>query len=165
MKHYRFDPLARGRTGSWQSYDPFATNPVRRSALAVAVSGAILFVPGILFGYEAASLVILSCGWLAAAVLAFSVPVLILSSIEEGWRQVARRLQPTIYELELSPRVYSLLRRHGFESISRIDRTPDSVLLMLSNFDARALAEVRRAISLWKYRRWQDAGFPVNGYD
>jgi hypothetical protein len=31
--------------------------------------------------------------------------------------------------------------------------------------EARRLREVRRAVSLWKYRRWQEEGFPATGYD
>ena len=30
--------------------------------------------------------------------------------------------------------------------------------------DARGLQEVRRAVTLWNYRRWQERGFPVRGF-
>jgi hypothetical protein len=31
--------------------------------------------------------------------------------------------------------------------------------------DARGVHEIRRAVNLWKYQRWQEAGFPATGYD
>jgi hypothetical protein len=40
---------------------------------------------------------------------------------------------------------------------------PDAMLLLLSNMDARGVHEIRRAIAVWKYRRWQEKGFPVSG--
>lgn len=149
-------------SGCW---DPFRVNPVRRAALTVLVSGTILIAPPYLLSQGLASLVLLSVGWLAGSVLVFTIPVLIMTGFEEAWRQVARRVYPSIDELDLSPRVYNLLRRHGFASIAQIERAPDPALLVLSNFDARALHEVRRAVNLWRYRRWQDAGFPTTGGD
>ena len=42
---------------------------------------------------------------------------------------------------------------------------PDDGLLLLSNMDARSVREIRRAITLWKYRRWQENGFAATGDD
>ena len=146
------------------TYDPFATNPIRRSAGAVLVCAFILFGAPVVFGSGVASMLLVTCGWLAATVLVFSLPVLVISVLIELWGLLTRRLHPSIGELDLSPRVRHLLYRHGFTSIDAVDRTPDGALLLLSNFDARALQELRRAVNLWKYRRWQDAGFPARGY-
>jgi hypothetical protein len=44
-------------------------------------------------------------------------------------------------------------------TIASVEEAPDAALLLLSNMDARALREIRRAISLWRYRRWQERGF------
>ena len=49
------------------------------------------------------------------------------------------------------------LGRHAFGD--------DEALMMLSNMDARTVREIRRAINLWQYRRWQEAGFPAGGMD
>jgi hypothetical protein len=35
--------------------------------------------------------------------------------------------------------------------------------MLLPNMDPRALHEIRRAINIWKYQRWQEAGFPAKG--
>jgi hypothetical protein len=37
--------------------------------------------------------------------------------------------------------------------------------MLLSNMDHRGLREIRRAITLWKYRRWQEQGFPATGQE
>lgn len=147
-------------SGNQQCYDPFAVNPVRRSTLAVLISAAIVFGPSLLLGSEIASLVLMSVGWFAAAVMIISIPVLVISVVESLWRAGSRRLHPAIDELDLSPHVESLLRRHGFETIASIERASDSTLMLLSNFDARALHEVRRAVSLRGYakrqQRWEE---------
>ncbi|HUZ01356.1 MAG TPA: hypothetical protein VMU89_13480 [Thermomicrobiaceae bacterium] len=151
-----------GTTG--MSYDPFAVNPIRRAAVAVAVCAFILFGGPALLGPRLGSMLLFTFGWLAATVLVFTIPVLIISVAVELWGTLRRRLHPSIDELDLNPRLRHLLQRHGYTSIDGVDRAPDGALLVLSNFDAGALREVRRAISLWKYRRWQDAGFPARGY-
>ncbi|HET9015293.1 MAG TPA: DNA-directed RNA polymerase subunit alpha C-terminal domain-containing protein [Thermomicrobiaceae bacterium] len=146
------------------SCDPFAVNPIRRSALAIAVAGFTLFGGTRVFGPGIGTTLLYTCGWLAATVLIFSIPVLIVSVCAELWTLLRRRTHPSISQLDLSPRVLHLLERHGYTVIDEVDHAPDGALLLLSNFDARALREVRRAVSLWKYRRWQDAGFPARGY-
>jgi hypothetical protein len=139
--------------------DPFAVNPIRRSLGVVAFSAVIFFGP-LLIGGAAAETALLAGGWLGMMGLAFGVPVLVLSVAEEGWRQARVRLDPPIDRLDLSPRLVHVLRRHGYESIAQVERTPDAVLLLLSNMDRRGLSEVRRAISLHRYRQWQERGFP-----
>ncbi len=155
-----------GRAGVGQSdlADPFAEDPVRRSAALVAVSALIVFGP-ILLGGPVATTVMLSVGWLGLTGLVMGLPILVWSLVEEGWSIIQRRLHPPIETLEISPRVAHILRRHGYRAIRDVDVVPDDELLGLSNMDARGLREVRRAISLWKYRRWQEQGFPATGYD
>ena len=160
----RDDAMLRRYGAPGVSYDPFAVNPIRRSAGAIAVAGFILFGGPALLGPGLGSMLLFTLGWLAATALVFSIPVLIVSTAVELWSIVRRRLHPSIDELDLSPRLRHLLQRHGYSSIDEVDRAPDGALLLLTNFDARALHEVRRAVSLWKYRRWQDAGFPARGY-
>ena len=144
--------------------DPFAINPVRRSFGLVLVSGLVVFGP-LALGGAVATTVMLSVGWLAVTGLVMGVPILLWSLAEEGLRMLRRRLQPTVDLLDISPRVIHVLHRHGYETIAEVDQTADATLLMLSNMDPRGLREVRRAISLWKYRRWQERGFPATGYD
>jgi hypothetical protein len=144
--------------------DPFAINPIRRSLLLVAVCCLVIVGP-LPLGAQAVATVMLTVGWLAMSGLAIGMPILLLSLIAEGYRQLRRRLRPTLTQLDLSPRVAHILHRHGYEAIAEIDRAPDDELLLLSNLDKRALHELRRAITLWKYRRWQDSGFSASGYD
>ncbi len=154
----------RTNPGTGYLADPFAINPIRRSAILVVACAAIVFIPWF-FGDELATTVMLSIGWLAMTGLVIGLPVLLLSLGEETVRTVRRRLRPTVDHLEISPRVAHILLRHGYEAIDEVDRAPDAALLLLSNMDARGLREVRRAVSLWKYRRWQERGFPATGYD
>ncbi len=156
------------RAGSWSrsrlasgiptNGDPFAVNPIRRSFAVVAVS-ASLFVGPLLIGGAVAELVLLAVGWLAATGLVFGVPILLWSLADEGWRAIRRRRFPTVDQLDLSPRVRHVLLRHGYDAIDAVDRASDATLLLLSNMDQRGLREVRRAVSLWQYRRWQEGGF------
>lgn len=143
-------------------WDPFAVNPIRRSGLAMLVSAAILCAPALISDQDLAVTLVVTVGWMAGSVFVFSIPVFLVASLEAIWRAIVRRHSPPIDELELGPRAASLLRRHGFQTIAQVERTPDGNLLMLSNFDSSALHEVRRAINIWKYRRWQEAGFPAD---
>lgn len=154
----------RGGVGGSDVVDPFAINPIRRSFAVVTVSALVVFGP-LLVGGTFATTVLLSVGWLAVTGLVMGTPILIWSLVEEGWRLIHRRLCPSVDLLDLSPRVAHILLRHGYESIEAVDRAPDATLLLLSNMDSRGLREVRRAISLWKYRRWQEQGFPATGHD
>jgi hypothetical protein len=62
--------------------------------------------------------------------------------------------------LEVSPRIRHILTRHGYDAIAVVEAAPDAALLLLSNMEARDVRELRRAISLWRYREWQERGFP-----
>ena len=139
--------------------DPFAINPIRRSFTVVTVCTVLVVVP-LLVGGAVAELVLLAVGWLAATGLVFGVPILLWSLADEAWRWGRRRRFPTVEQLDLSPRVRHILHRHGYDAIDAVDRASDASLLLLSNMDARALRDVRRAISLWRYHRWQERGFP-----
>jgi hypothetical protein len=142
--------------------DPFAVNPIRRSFAVVAVTSTIL-LSGLVLGDDATMVVMVSVGWVAISALLLTFPILVWSLAEEGIRRLRRRVSPPVEELGLSARVEHVLRRHGYESIRQVDETDDEALLMLSNMDRRAVREIRRAVSLWRYRRWQAAGFPADG--
>lgn len=144
--------------------DPFAINPIRRSFGLIVLCSVIVFGP-IAIGGTIAMSVMISVGWLGVTGLVIGLPILVWSLAEEGWRLLRRRLRPAVEQLDLSPRVAHILTRHGFQEIVEVDRASDATLLLLSNMDARGLHEIRRAINLWKYRRWQDQGFPAAGYD
>ena len=103
-------------------------------------------------------------GWLAAIVMVLTFPIFLISLIEMAWAYVAGRMYPSVDLLDVSPRVRNLLNRYGYRTIDSVDRTSDDAFLMLTNFDPKALREVRRASSVWHYRRWQDAGFPADWY-
>lgn len=141
--------------------DIFSVNPLRRSAAITGGSWAVVLVPILFLHGELQAAILIGLGWLAAAGIVFVTPIFFWSLAEAGWQRVRWRISPTIDDLDLSPRAYNLLRRHGFETISSVELTSDVSLMLLSNMDARALREIRRAISIWKYRRWQEAGFPA----
>jgi hypothetical protein len=142
--------------------DPFTIDPVRRSATVVTVCLAII-LSAIVTNGDIGTAILLSVGWLAAIGLIFCVPILIWSSIEEAVAIVRRRIHPPLEDLDLPPRVLHILHRHGFETIVAVDRADDALLLTLANMDLRDLQQIRRAISLWKYARWQEQGFPASG--
>lgn len=144
--------------------DPFAENPIRRSATVVGCSVAVL-TAALLAGGDATMLLMISVGWMAMTALIVTVPILIWSLTEEIIRRVRVRIVPHIQELDLSPRVEHILLRHGFLTVRQTHEAEDEALLMLSNMDARGLREIRRAINLWRYRRWQAQGFPTGGMD
>jgi hypothetical protein len=153
--------LLRSRGG--ECNDIFAVNPLRRSFWIVFVCWMMLLVPGLLLHGDWRALALIAGGWLAATGIIMCTPILIWCLVEELWKIARRRLTPSIELLDLSPRAFNLLRRHGLESIAVIEATPDSSLMLLSNMDARAIREIRRSISLWRYRRWQERGFPADG--
>ncbi len=156
----------RSRTAVYSSDtpDPFAVNPIRRSFGLVLVCSVTIFGP-LAIGGSVAMSVMVSVGWLAVTGLVIGTPILIWSLVEEGIDLIRTRLRPTVDQLQLSPRVVHVLTRHGYQEIDAVDNASDTTLLLLSNMDARGLREVRRAINLWKYRRWQDQGFPATGFD
>ncbi len=146
------------------AWDPFASNPIMRSLATFVISAALVIVPMALLDTQLEALLMVSFGWLAIVAMVFSLPVLLISLIEAGWTKLSRRIHPSLDQLDLSPRVRNLLRRYGYESIDHVDQTSDDTFLLLTNFDPMAVRELRRAISIWKYRRWQDAGFPADWY-
>lgn len=153
-------PLAR----SYHSAnDLFAINPLKRSAWIVSVSWALVLLPYYLLDGDFQAIALVAGGWLAATGIVMCTPILIWCLIEELVKAVQRRVNPPIEDLNLSARAYNLLRRHGFESIVSVDTLPDESLLLLSNMDVRAMDEIRRSISLWRYRQWQERGFPADG--
>ncbi len=142
--------------------DLFAVNPLRRSAWVVGVSWALILGPAWLLHGDAQALMLIGVGWLAATGIIMVTPILIWCLVEEAVKLLRRRTNPPIELLDLSPRAANLLRRHGFESIAQVDATSDASLALLSNMDARAIREIRRAISIWRYQRWQERGFPAD---
>ncbi len=149
----------RAATAPW---DPFVVNPIRRSFAAFVLCTLAFVVPMALLPTDWAAVAMVLFGWLAAIGTVLTFPILLISIIEWGWTCVSHRVHPSVELLDLSPRVRNLLHRYGYCTIDGIDHTSDDAFLMLSNFDPKALHEVRRAISIWKYRRWQDAGFPAD---
>lgn len=158
--HVTYHRLRYNAAGSSDS-DIFAVNPLRRSFAIAGVCWAIVLIPTFFLSGNLQASILIGLGWLAAAGIVFVTPIFIWCLAEVGWQRIRWRISPTIEDLDLSPRAFNLLRRHGFETISSVDLTPDVSLMLLSNMDARALHEIRRAISIWKYRRWQEAGFPA----
>lgn len=158
--HTRF----RYRLGGDPVFDPFQINPIRRSAATVAGCAAVVLVP-FLISASVAQAVMLAVGWMALAGLIFALPVLVWSVIEWAVREVRRRIYPGLDQLPLSPRLLHVLQRHGFDTIADVDRASDVTLLLLANSTARDVHELRRAVYLWKYRRWQEKGFPATGME
>lgn len=165
MRHrssYAYERYARA-SGSHLN-DPFAVDPIRRSASVVALSLAILIVP-FMIDDDLGSGVMISVGWLAATGVIFCGPILVWSLIEEGVRLLRRRLHPPIDELRLPARVIHNLQRHGYLTIRDVDLESDTTLVLLSNMESRDVQQIRRAVNLWKYLRWQEQGFPAVGHD
>ena len=151
--------LRSGSGGSGNYNDIFAVHPLRRSCYIVGGSWAMLLVPAFLLHGDLRALLLIGCGWLAATGIIMCTPILIWCLIEELVRTIKRRVAPPLDQLDLGQRAYNLLRRHGFETIDQVDRAADATLMLLSNMDARALREIRRAVNIWKYARWQSRGF------
>jgi hypothetical protein len=152
----------RSHTDTGSLADPFAVNPIRRSLLLVVVCAGVLFGPW-LISEAIATTIMLSVGWLAVTGLVMGIPVLIWSLIEAAVLLLRRRMHPPVEALDLSPRVVHILQRHGYDTIESVDLAPDAALLLLSNMDVRGVRDVRRAIAVWRYRRWQEQGYPVQG--
>lgn len=139
--------------------DIFAVNPIRRSFAVILTCAALIGLPLLLLQGEVEMAVELVTGWFGFTGLLLCTPILIWSLLEEGWHLLQRRLWPTIELLDLSPRAYNILRRHGYVTIVSVEQTSDASLLLLANMDGRAVHEIRRSINLWRYRRWQERGF------
>lgn len=152
----------RNNPGTGSLADPFAVNPIRRSFALVAGCLIAIIVPW-LISDAAMTAAMLSITWLAITGLVFGIPVLVWSLFAAAFKHLRAQLQPSIDELDLSPRIKHLLMRHGYDTIDGLEIETDAALLMLSNLDKRGVQEIRRAVTLWKYRRWQDQGFPSVG--
>ena len=142
--------------------DPFAENPIRRSATVVSVCALTLWGPFVISDQLGVA-VMLTVGIFAISGLIFVTPILIWSLTEAAVLLIRRRIHPDVEQLNLPPRVVHILHRHGIATIRAAVRTPDAVLLSFSNMDMADVDELRRAIRLWQYRRWQEQGFPVEG--
>lgn len=149
------------RVGSGHSDlgDLFAVNPIRRSLAVILVSLGMMALPAMFLAGDAQMAVLIVAIWFGATGIIMCTPILIWSVIEELWRRCQRRLWPTVDQLDLSERGHNLLRRHGFVTIISVEQTPDTTMLLLSNMDSRVLHEIRRSVSIWQYRRWQERGF------
>lgn len=158
--HTRF----RYRLGGDPVFDPFQHNPIRRSAATVAVCALVVIGP-FLISPALAQAVMLSVGWIALAGLIFATPVLVWCIIEWVAGEIRRKFSPGLEQLRLSPRLLHILHRHGFATVTDVERASDVTLLLLSNSTAGDVQELRRAVSLWKYRRWQEKGFPATGME
>jgi hypothetical protein len=143
-------------------HDPFSVNPIRRSLAGGIGSFAVMAVPFLVSDDVGAS-VMLSVGWIALAVLIFCLPVFFISVGEELLRIVTDRVQPPVTELEISDRLVHILSRHGVRSIEKLNRLDYASLHLMANMEARDIRSLERALSLWRYRRWQNAGFPDEG--
>lgn len=143
------------------SDDIFAVNPLRRSFYISTGSWLVLILPALFMSGNAQALVLIGLGWMAAAGIVFVTPIFFWCLGEVAWAAIRRRTRPTIDQLDISQRAFNLLMRYGYESIASVDRADDSSLLLISNMDARTVHEIRRAVNIWKYQRWQDRGFPA----
>jgi hypothetical protein len=152
----------RNNPGTGSLADPFAENPIRRSFALVVTCVLIVVVPWMISD-AAMTTVMLSIGWLAVSGLVMGVPILIWSLAELGLLRLRGKIRPGVEQLEVSERLKHLLVRHGYETIAQVESSPDADLILLSNMDAKGLRDIRRAVVVWRYRRWQERGFPAEG--
>lgn len=145
-----------------QLHDPFSVNPIRRSLVAGLVSLALVTTP-FLISEEVGATVMLSFGRIAMAVLVFCIPIFLWSVIEELVRIVSNRLYPPVSELDLPERVIHILQRHGVRTVRAAEQLDPAAFHLMANMAPRDAEAVVRAINLWRYRRWQEAGFPAGG--
>lgn len=145
-------------------HDPFGVNPIRRSFVAGSVSLALITTP-FLISDEVGATVMLSFGWVAMAVLVFCIPIFLWSVGEELVRVVTSRVYPPVSELDLPERLIHILQRHGVRTVRAAEQLDPAAFHLMANMAPRDADAVVRAINLWRYRRWQDAGFPAEGGD
>lgn len=147
-----------------QFHDPFGVNPIRRSVVAGLASLALITAP-FLISEEVGATFMLSIGWLALAVLVFCIPIFLCSLGEAIVRAVTNRIYPPVSELDLPERVISILERHGVRTVRAAEQLDPAAFHLMANMTPRDADAVIRAINLWRYRRWQEAGFPAGGGD
>ena len=141
----------------------FAVNPIRRaSGLAVAcllvIAAVVLLLQG---GSGRGNALLLIVAALAGAMLLIATMLLLWSVLAEVHRRYRRRTSADLAELRLSVRTENILRRAGYETVADIDGLDDDQLLGLPRMEDHDIRQIRRALSLWTYKRWQDAGFPT----
>ncbi len=144
----------------WQ--DPFSTNPIRRSLAGAAIGLGVIVLP-FLISEDVGATVMLAVGWMAMAMVVFCLPILVWSLVEALVRRATRRLHPPVSELELPARVVHILQRHGIRTIRAAEQLDPAAFHLMANLAPRDIEAVGRAIRLWRYRRWQEAGFPAGG--
>lgn len=144
--------------------DPFSINPIRRSFIGATVSMVLITIP-FLISAEVGATVMLSVGWLAMAIIVFCVPIFIWSVAEEVVRIISPRIHPPVSELDLPLRIIHILQRHNVGTIRAAERLDPAAFHLMANMAPRDAESIVRAINLWRYRRWQEAGFPAEGAD
>lgn len=145
-----------------QLQDPFHINPIRRSFAGAAIGLGVIVLP-FMVSSEAGAVVMLAVGWLAMAMVIFCIPILVWSLIEELVRRATHHIYPPVSELDLPDRVVHILHRHGVWTIRAAERLDPAAFHLMANLTPRDADAVGRAIRLWRYRRWQEAGFPAGG--
>ena len=82
------------------------------------------------------------------------------TTVEATWDRVLDiNLKGTYLSIKAVIDTMVAQRSGSIVTIASVEQTPDTTMLLLSNMDQRALHEIRRGISLWRYRRWQERGF------
>lgn len=141
----------------------FATNPIRRAVTLIAVCVAVIAVVVLLIqgGGTRGSGVLVMAAALATAILLLAVPLLIWSIAAELARRHRRRTSPDLANLHLTVRTENILRRSGHETVADIVTLDDDQLLGLPRMEDHDVRQIRRALTLWDYRQWQESGFPT----
>jgi hypothetical protein len=141
----------------------FAVNPIRRTATLIAVCLLVLGVVVLLLrgGGNRGDAVLLMAAALVGAILVLAVPLLLWSVAADLHRRYRRRTSPDLTDLRLSTRTENILRRAGYETVADIDGLDDDRLLALPRMEDHDVRQIRRALSLWTYRQWQESGFPT----
>lgn len=151
-------------TQSTQMHDPFGVNPIRRSFIGASVSLGLIILP-FLISEEAGATVMLSIGWFAMAIVVFCIPVFIWCVGEELLHVITHRIHPPVSELDLPERIIHILQRHNVRTIHVAEQLDPAAFHLMANMSPRDAHAVERALNLWRYRRWQEAGFPTEGAD
>jgi hypothetical protein len=144
----------------WQ--DPFTTNPIRRSLVGTTIGLGVIVLPYFISS-EAGATVMLAVGWLALAMVVFCIPILVWSLVEELIRRATSHIHPPVSDLDLPERVIHILQRYGVRTIRAAEQLDPAAFHLMANMAPRDIEAVERAIRLWRYRRWQEAGFPAGG--
>lgn len=139
-----------------------AVSPVRRSAGLVITCVLILSVAFSLRSSNAIGPWMVVAASLAGAMLVLGLPVLVWSVVESLVRRHRRRTSPPLHELGLSIRLENILRKAGYETIRDVERLGIADLMLLPRVEFDEAKQFERALTLYRYRRWQEAGFPAD---